>query len=529
MHDTFSRRRRSAFLFRLWSQRASLDVFDWSPSEIASRRVFGPINLAFERNIFCAKGVEKIEKIPQGKESTNMRPISKVLIATIAALVFFALPAISGAARVYYIVGVRHVYRIGTDKYFHATERKQIEEDYADEVAADNAHYQYQISHGANSNAESAQLQSALHDLAVERDTRLGALYPQCDWVRRDHPSFNIKVDGPYQVIGVDYHEQGAVQVWDDYTCYAPWPGYTCVGPNPYGWNYGVVYTPGAFVSVYNGWYGGWVGFGSPAFVGFYGIGGPMVVAGLSVNVGLGFGMGIGFGGFFYNPGLGGFYHRGPGYFANDPFRGGYIAGRGDPRAAMAARAGFAAGAAAVRSARAAGYADGIRAGARSSFAAGTRPGAGSFARNAATSRPGAGYAHSAVGATSRARTRSFARTAGSRPSVIRSGSAGRSVTSRAATARRAAPSRTRTGGGGFLANVRTRSSGGGRGFPSAVRSSGGGRTDGGGARNTGGGNNRRHGCKFLISRSRFVIMKRDLAGDDSDCCYFLSKPQGSR
>ena len=132
------------------------------------------------------------------------------------------------------------------------------------------------------------------------------------DSVRSGHSGFNIRVDGPYQVIGVDYHERESVQVWDDYVAYAPWSGYTCVDGNPYGWNYGVVYSPGLFVSAYNGWYGGWVGYGSPAFVGFYGYGGPMVVAGLSVNIGLGFGIGIGFGGFYANASLGGYYHSGP-------------------------------------------------------------------------------------------------------------------------------------------------------------------------------------------------------------------------
>ena len=306
------------------------------------------------------------------------------------------------------------MYRIGTDMYYQATQRQQIEVDYANEVSADNAHYQYQISHGADPGTESANLQSAFSDLAVERDNRLGALYTQTDEVRANHPAFNIQVDGPYQVIGVNYHSNANIQVWDNYTAYAPWPGYVSVGPNPYGWNYGVSYTPGLFVGAYHGWYGGWVGFGSPAFVGFYGSRGPVVVAGLSVNVGMGFGVGIGFGGFFANASLGGYYHSGPGYFSHDPFRGGYISNGRDPRYAMAGRAGYAAGAAAVRSARAAGYANGIRAGSRSSFANGFAPGAAASARaggsspysrpatRAGANQAGGGYGHSAVGAATR-------------------------------------------------------------------------------------------------------------------------------
>ena len=316
------------------------------------------------------------------------------------------LAASASAERVYYLVGVRHVYRIGPDKYFQSSERQKIEGDYADEVSADNAHYQYQISNGGNITTESASLQSALGDLAVERDTRLAALYPETDDVRKDHSAFNIQVDGPYQVIGVDYHYEGNVDVWDNYTPYAPWPGYTTVGTNPYGWSYGTLYTPDLFVGAYRGWYGGWIGYGCPAFVGLYGIGGPLIVAGLSVNVGLGFGIGFGFGGFYSNSGLGGYYHRGPGYFGHDPFRGGYISNNRDPRAGFAGRAGYAAGASAVRSARSAGYANGIRAGARSSFAGnGSRNGSPGTLRSSSSrtgfGNTGNGYAHSAMGTRS--------------------------------------------------------------------------------------------------------------------------------
>ena len=417
-----------------------------------------------------------------------MTQFTKMMVASVTALAAFAIPSAASADRVYYLVGVRHVYRIGTDKYFHAPERKQIEEDYADQVSADNAHYQYQITHGGDSNTESTQLQSALNDLAVERESRLAGLYEVSDSVRRGHPSFNIKVDGPYQVIGVDYHDRDNVQVWDNYTAYAPWPGYEVVGPNPYGWNYGVSYSPGLFLGAYNGWYGGWVGYGRPAFVGFYGQGGPMFVAGLSVNFGIG--IGFGFGSFSYNSGLGGYYHRGPGSFGRDSFSGRYISSRNDPRAAMAGRAGYAAGAGAIRSARAGGYATGVSAGARSSFAAGgsarsagtARSTGGGFARSAA----GRSYGHSAIGATARAtagvRTRSgaTARTnSGSSPSrmggggTIRSSSGARSTFGgHSASARSSAASRPSSSVG---------RSGGAR--SSGSQRSGGGRSSGGGHR----------------------------------------------
>ncbi len=420
-----------------------------------------------------------------------MTNISRMIILALVAFAAFAFPATASAERIYYLVGVRHVYRIGPDMYYHATERKQIEQDYADEVSADNAHYQYQISHGGNVDAESAQLSSALHDLAAERESRLSALYEQCDYVRNNHPSFNLTVDGPYQVIGVRYHVYQSAEVWDDYTAYAPWPGYVVEGPPPYGWRYGVVYTPGLFISTYHGWYGGWVGFGSPAFVGFYGYGGPIVCAGLSINLSFGFGAGH----YYSNPGLGGYYHVGPGYFAHDVFRGGYIANRRDTRYAMARQAGYAAGAAAIRSARAAGYASGIRAGARSSFGSAMgrgaggavrsgythsssvgrpRPAGGSFGRNPGGSRPTSGYTHSSGPARAPARSGSFGR--GSAPAH-----------SSGSFSHRSAPARSPSSfgrSGSFHAPTSSHTSS----SHSAPRSSGGGRSFGGGGRSFGGG-----------------------------------------
>ena len=447
-----------------------------------------------------------------------MKNISRITILAMVALAAFAFPATASAERIYYLVGVRHVYRIGADKYFHANERKQIEQDYADEVSADNAHYQYQISHGGNVDNESAQLSSALHDLAAEREDRLAALYERCDYVRNNHPSFNITVDGPYQVIGVGYHVYQSVEVWDDYTCYAPWPGYVCEGPNPYGWSYGVVYTPGVFISTYHGWYGGWVGFGSPAFVGFYGFGGPIVCAGLSINLSFGFGAGH----YYSNPGLGGYYHVGPGYFAHDVFRGGYIANRRDSRYAVARQAGYAAGASAIRSARAAGYASGIRAGARSSFASGfahgaaaathsgyahsytgatSRPSGGSFGRSSAGTRPTSGYAHSITGG-SRPSGGSFGRS--STPARSSSGSFGRTGGFRSSATSHTSTTRSNSGGvSRYSRPTSSHASGTTRSFGSSHST---GRSFGGGTSHSrgsfGGGSSHSSGGSFGGSRS---------------------------
>ena len=410
-----------------------------------------------------------------------MNLLSRLLIAPAVALAYFALPATASADRVYYLVGVRHVYRIGTDKYAHSTERQQIEQDYADEVSADNAHYQYQITHGGDTRTESDLLQSALQDLAAERETRLGGIYEQSDSVRLDHSSLNIRVDGPYQVIGIDYHNRDNVQVWDTYTAYAPWPGYISEGPNPYGWNYGYGYSPSLFVGTYNGWYGGWSGYGRPAYVGLYGTGGPMVVAGLSINLGFGIGVGGLYGGYFSNPGLRGFYRSGPGYFRNDPFRGGYIGNRNDPRAAMAGRAGSAAGRGAIRSAQSAGYGGDIRAGSGSSFApSGVRSGA---------TRTNSGYAHSYTGGTTRTGS------GGVRRTTTSGGNSGYSNRNRGGVGRPSGgtvrtSSTVRSSGGSMQrsqTSVRSSSSGVRR-SSGTMRTSGGGRPSGGSMRTSGGG-----------------------------------------
>ena len=210
-----------------------------------------------------------------------MKSINKtILILWFAALVAM-IPALASAERVYYLVGSRHVYRIGHDPYIQVEERKRIEQDYADQVVANQKLYDKAIASGASASVEGPQLDRALQDLANERDQRLGAIYEKVDYERSRHREFQIEGDGPYQVIGINYHVYHDAEVFDNYIVYAPWPGYVVVN-RPYGWSYGVVYTPGIFVNLYLGWHTSYISAGRPAFWGFYGHSGPVGVIGFN-------------------------------------------------------------------------------------------------------------------------------------------------------------------------------------------------------------------------------------------------------
>lgn len=206
---------------------------------------------------------------------------TKALILAAAALLLAAAPGVANAERVFFLVGTRHVYRIGTYQYAHLAERQQIEQNYADQVAADRDQYNKAIAGGADPSVETPDFNSALNDLAVQRDRQLGAIFELADYERVRHPELRIEGDGPYQVIGINFHWRGSFEVFDNFVVYAPWPGYVVVG-RPYGWSFGVVYSPFTFHHLYVGWYGGFVSMGRPAFVGLVGFRGPVSVVGFS-------------------------------------------------------------------------------------------------------------------------------------------------------------------------------------------------------------------------------------------------------
>ncbi len=169
------------------------------------------------------------------------------------------------ADRIYFLVGVRHVYKVGPDKYWNYQARENIEESYADGVAADQATYTQHVNAGANPAQESAIMNADLDRLAEVRDEQLHALYPLRDDLRH-YPQFRLEGDGPYQVVGVNY---GPSNNFLNFVVYAPWPGYVYSGGYYGNWHYGVVYTPGIFLNLYTGWHHSWGG--GRFYGGFYG------------------------------------------------------------------------------------------------------------------------------------------------------------------------------------------------------------------------------------------------------------------
>jgi hypothetical protein len=190
------------------------------------------------------------------------------------ALLLSLAPAMANAERVYFLVGVRHVYKIGAAPDLHLAEREDIEKTYADGVASDQATYQQHVAGGADAATEKQARDGDLDELAADRDKSLGAIFELRDDVRARHPELQIQGDGPYQVMGIDFHRNANVVVFDAFTVFAPWPGYVVVGEPYGGWIYGRPYAPGIFLNLYVGWH---AQFGGTRFYGgFYGHNGPI-------------------------------------------------------------------------------------------------------------------------------------------------------------------------------------------------------------------------------------------------------------
>ncbi len=203
-----------------------------------------------------------------------MKLNTKTIIAAAGALLFALAPALASAERMYFLVGVRHVYQIGNDPYVNVGPRETIEKAYADRVADDQNTFQQHIDAGADSATESNLLDQDLDDAAYDRDQQLGALFELRDDLRASHPELQIQGDGPYQVMGIDFHRSASAYIFTNFVVYAPWPGYVSVGGYYGGWVFGVSYQPGIFINLYSGWhrsYGGGRFYG-----GFYGSGGPV-------------------------------------------------------------------------------------------------------------------------------------------------------------------------------------------------------------------------------------------------------------
>jgi hypothetical protein len=215
---------------------------------------------------------------------------NSTMIAALGAVLIAAAPAFASADTTYFLVGTHHVFRIGPNPYALVDERRQIEQKFADDLAAAQSTHDEHIAAGADPAKESDDFGAYLADLEARRDSDLGALYPNADDIRISHPELQIEGEGPYQVMGIHFHWNREVMVFDTYTVCAPWYGYVAVGA-PYGWAYGVAYSPFELHRVYLGWHDRYFVPGRPAFYGFVGVRGAVNIG---INVGIGGGFAIG-------------------------------------------------------------------------------------------------------------------------------------------------------------------------------------------------------------------------------------------
>jgi len=200
------------------------------------------------------------------------------LLPVIFAAAIVGLSAHASAARVYYLVGMRHVYMFDVWPDTHALDRQAIEESYAGAVADGQAQYDRDMAsirteetadnnsiHQTDRDAVQQNLEQDIAVAADKRDENLSQLYVECDYVRGAHPEFAVEQDGPYRVMGVDEGSSGEII---NVSFYQPYPAYE--EPCPFGWVYGRPYAFGLFGIQVTLWHSTWLNNGCPVFAPIY-------------------------------------------------------------------------------------------------------------------------------------------------------------------------------------------------------------------------------------------------------------------
>jgi len=188
------------------------------------------------------------------------------------------LCAQADAARIYYLVGLRHVYSVPVLPDPHELDRQAIEETYAGEVQDAQKEFDKDMAsihdeeakdggnvHQIDRDAVQQNLEAAIADAASKRDADLTALYPQVDDVRASHPEFKVDQDGPYHVIGVDTAPTGE---YVNVVYYRPYPMY--YEPCPFGWGWGTPYPYATFGVQVGLFHSTWISIGAPVFAPMY-------------------------------------------------------------------------------------------------------------------------------------------------------------------------------------------------------------------------------------------------------------------
>ena len=202
----------------------------------------------------------------------------KTRLLPLLCLAALGLSAVASADRVYYLVGLRHVYSVPVFPDTHELDRQAIEEDYSGAVAQSQKQYDADMAsihdeeakdggniHQVDRDAVQENLEKGIADAAEKRDADLGSLYPQVDDVRRFHSEFKVDQDGPYKVIGIDTAPSGE---YVNVVYYRPYPAY--VEPCPYGWYWGRPYAYNTWGVQIGIWHSTWITIGCPVYEPMY-------------------------------------------------------------------------------------------------------------------------------------------------------------------------------------------------------------------------------------------------------------------
>ena len=202
----------------------------------------------------------------------------KTRLLPILCLAALGLSAMASADRVYYLVGLRHVYSVPVFPDPHELDRQAIEEDYSGAVAQGQKQYDADMAsihdeeakdggniHQVDRDAVQENLEKAIADASDRREADLASLYPEADDVRRFHPEFKVEQDGPYKVIGLDTAPTGD---YVNIVYYRPYPTY--YEPCPFGWGWGRPYAYRTWGIQIGLWHSTWISIGCPCYEPMY-------------------------------------------------------------------------------------------------------------------------------------------------------------------------------------------------------------------------------------------------------------------
>jgi hypothetical protein len=189
-----------------------------------------------------------------------------------------ALCASANASRVYYLVGLRHVYSVPVYPDPHEADRQAIEEAFTVTVADAQKQYDTDMAsihdeeakdggnvHQIDRDAVQQNLEAAIADAAEKRDEDLAAMYPRMDDIRVSHPEFKVDQDGPYKVMGVETAPTGE---FVEVVYYRPYPSYVEICP--FGWSWGRPYAYSSFGIEVGLCHSTWISIGAPVFEPMY-------------------------------------------------------------------------------------------------------------------------------------------------------------------------------------------------------------------------------------------------------------------